>query len=378
MPIFEYAGRDNKGMPTTGEIDAPSQKYAFSRLLERGIIVLHIREKVTPRTNFILRVFGPIFLRVNRASLMVFFRQFSALLHAGLSLSQCLDSISRNPPSRRLKKLALRMRDYVAKGGKLSDIMSRYPYIFDGLQIALVKSGEDSGKLETMLSKAAEYLERENSLRQLLRRITFYPKLVLIFSAVVAAKFANIKIITDYFVVIAAAALGMWIFILIGSQFLGFRRVFDSVKLAVPFLGGAVRVLAASRFANALAMMYSSGASPTVSVAIAAKASGNSIIESKILSVSDKLDSGATFSEVLSDANVLPKVVINMLAAGEETGAIDDTMARVRDYLELEGHAKMEQIGWAIAILFYLAVAAIVASIAVHFYGNIYGRITSG
>ena len=333
---------------------------------------MELHQSVERRTSWLRRAFGPIFLGVSLGSLMAFYRQFGGLIQSGVIISQALDTLSRSAPSGRLRRIAQKARDHVQQGGKLSDALAEYPWIFDRLQMALIETGESSGGLDVMLLRCAEYLERENELRNLLRRITFYPKLVLFVAAIISYYFVRSLFMT-VFPLAAVAIIAVWLILRIGNQNSGFRLFWDQIKLAVPFLGGAVRGLAAARFASALSLLFRSGVPVTRAVRTAALASGNAVIESGVLRVAPMLDEGHTLSETLTHAKVFPRIVLSMLSTGEQTGTVDSSMEKVREYLEIEGRTRMEQIAWVVAIGLYLLVALLVLSLVVRFYGSLYG-----
>lgn len=372
MPTFTYAGRDPEGRPVGGTIEAPSSVVASHHLEQQGIIVLEIRQEVEYHSSLFRRAFGPILFGVALGSLMTFYRQFANLLQSGMLVSQALNALSQSAPSGRLRRIAARARDHTEKGGKLAEALAEYPWIFDRLQMALIETGESSGGLDIMVSRCSEYLERENELRNLLRVITFYPKIVLVVAAGISYSFARF-VFFQVFPPAAMLVFAVWLILRIGNQSPSFRGVWDLIKLCVPFIGGAVRGLAAARFSNALALLYQSGVPITDAIKTAATASGNVFIEKNILRVAPMLDQGHTISETLTRAGVLPRIVMSMLTTGEQTGAIDTSMEKAREYLEVEGRTKMAQIAWAVAIGLYLAVAMVVLFILMQFYGGYAG-----
>ena len=379
MPVFTYAGRDKQGRPVSGEIEAVSGVVASRRLTEREIIIYDLNERREYRASTLGRGFAAVFLNVSIGALMVFYRQLAAAMRGGMSMSQALDALSRNAPSGRLRKIVARARDHVDRGGQLSEVLAQYPWVFDRLQMALIETGEASGGMEAMLTQAAEYLERENDLRNLLRRITFYPKLVVLVAAgavYTLSRFGMGELLRPLIGaapwVVLAVVLG-WLTLRVGNQQPAFRAAWDCVKLAVPFVGGVVRKMAAARFSSALALMFRAGVPLTRAIRDASAAAGNAYMEGRILRVAPMLDEGRSLSETLTRAGVFPPAVLSMLSTGEQTGSIDSVMDKVAEYLDTESRTRMEQIAWVVAVGLYLLAALIVLYIAVSFYSAQFG-----
>lgn len=377
MATFTYAGRDQDGRPVSGEIEAESQAAASRRLLERGIVGMDIRRKSEPRSSA-PSAFVPLW-GCGPADFMVFFRQLAGMLRGGMTLSQALTSLATSAPTERLRQIAKAAAERVSTGAKLSEVMKEYPRVFDSFQIAMVETGETSGNLDAILSRLAEYLEHEIELRNLLRRITFHPKLVFVFAIIVVlalrrtefgASLGPLAAAIPWMIGILAV---VWLLFTLGLCDPTFRSAWDSLKLVLPVLGGVVRGLAAAKFSSGLAALYRSGAPLSSAVRTAAAASGNSHVEKRLLAAASLLDQGHSLSDVVARAGVFPPVMLSMLATGEQTGSVDDALEKVREYLDGESRTKAEQIGWALAIGMYLAVALLVGYIAVSFYSTVSG-----
>lgn len=358
MPVYVWKGRNRSGQAEEGVLTADSKDAAGAILRRQQIQVTSIREKER-RIPLLPRLGG----RVKAKSLSIFTRQFSVMLDAGLPLVQCLEILGDQQDDKIFKSIIESIRSDVEAGASLADAMKRHPGAFDNLYVNMIAAGEAGGILDIILQRLSVYIEKAVKLKSQVKSAMIYPVAVIVIAAVVvfiilwkvipvfaqlfAGLGAELPLITR--VVVTASnfigAYAIYIFIVIGliavavrqwyKTYRG-RRVIDDLMLRVPIIGMLLRKIAIARFCRTLSTLTASGVPILDGLEITAKTAGNAIIEDAIMKVRKAVEEGKTISGPLAETKVFPAMVVQMIGVGEQTGALDQMLAKIADFYEDE------------------------------------------
>ncbi|HUV05640.1 MAG TPA: type II secretion system F family protein [Armatimonadota bacterium] len=395
MASFRYKVKDKSGRTIAGVVDAEDQRSAVANLQRMGYFVLDIREAPVgveqartswnPARLFVRWFVNPIFAGATVYSLGIFYRQLATMMRSGLTLTQAMRSLRSQGGSRRLRKIAAETMEFLQSGTRLSDAFARYPWMFPELHISLLRAGEASGMLDKMIERIADYLEWEHSVRQKLRLVTLYPKiLVLAVIFIPSLPILLLEGLREYLratvynlIPIAIVILALWAVYRILYQIQSFRYGVDMVKLAIPRIGNIVRMLALSKFYRVVSAMFAAGAPLSQGLAHAADASGNWFLATRLKTAIDPIERGQSLSESLERTGVLPRMALDMLATGEQTGNVDAMLDKVAEYTEGEAEVATLQSSVTLGVLLFLGMAAYIGAFVIKFYVGYFSRVFS-
>ena len=308
----------------------------------------------------------------------IFFRELATLVDSGMTIGQAISTLEPRAQSANLRRALKAIGPKVSGGKRLSEIARSYPDQFPNLAIAMIEAGETGGRLDTMLVRLAQYVEREVNLRALIARETFYPKILLV--AVLFIPLGAPVIIAAIQDSMGAALLIFFRWLLIYALALGLlalavtmvvrsygkttegRRNIDAFKLHLPLLGKVIHRVAMSKFCRALAALYDAGVPITQALRLAGDATANARIQATAVLAAPTVERGGKLSEGLARAGMLDDLVLRMLQTGEDSGHIDEMMDKVADYYEAESETAIKQMS-----LLIVPLAVIVAGIVVVF-----------
>jgi type II secretory pathway component PulF len=417
MPVFEYRATNEDGKQVTGTVLSANLALAADDLAKRGLQVLQLQSAMAPgdplaqesytpppvqprfeqaasvesgtfqapptdpRSKVVTEVVGPLVNRVSLSHLMFFFRQLATMLNAGVGMVQALDTLSTQTVDPRLKAVIRELRDHVNAGRPISVVLQRYPEMFSPMILSLVRVGETGGMLERSCRHIAQYLEREIELRNLIRRVTFYPKLVIA---------ASIIIVLATNAIIASlgkqgglssplTSIGTWLwlgpllvliflFVRVGLHNPRIQHTWQEIMLAIPGLGNTLRQLAMAKFGRAFGALYAGGVPPTEGVKLAADACGNEFMRSRIYPAAQEIQEGGGMADAFRRTGVFSPIVLDMVSTGERTGNVDDMLSKMAEFYEDEAHTRSYQFGMAFGVVCLLAVACYVGYMVVIFY----------
>ncbi len=390
MATFSYKVKDKAGNTITGNLQSQDRRAAVASLQGMGYWVLDAREievaverTWNPFSLFMLWLINPIFGGAPPRSMAVFYRQFATMITAGMSLSQALNSLGGRAPTRRLSAISRDAARIVESGGKLSDAFARYPAMFPELHLSLLRAGETGGSIDRMLERIADYTERDYKIRQRARMMTLYPKILvlamifipavptLVFQGFSAYLHATTPILVTILIWIAA----IWIGYRLLCQIPVFRSSVDMAKLTMPVIGTVVKMLALSKFYRAFASLYSAGVSPSQAISNAGRACGNWYLNRRLQTTIPMVEAGRSFTEAMAQTRILPRMTIDMLATGEQSGNVGDMVDKVAEFTENEADVKIHQLTMFAGVLLLLAVAIYIGIQVVGFYLKHYGSM---
>ncbi|MFW5697963.1 MAG: type II secretion system F family protein, partial [Fimbriimonadaceae bacterium] len=403
MPIFQYQAVDATGKAVRGLQQGTSLDQAASALASRGLQVQEIgvasdgfdkpeggapassarveetsKEEVsgappvTPRNRFVTDIAGPVVGKVPLTNLHFFFRQLHAMLNAGVNPAQALETLARQTSSTKLKKVLNEAKEHVIAGRPISAAFQRYPEVFSPLVMSMLRAGEEGGFTDTACRDIADYLQRDLEQRNLIRRETAYPKLVILMAILIIGGanliigavapggqqiYSPLTTLSTWFV-LGPVLLGLFLYFRVGLHNQTVRQFHDTFVLAIPFIGSMAKGWAMARFGRAFGALYRSGVPLQKGLRLAADASGNEAIRSRIYPASVKLEQGAGIAETMAETRAFDPVVLDMASTGETTGNLDQMLTKVSEYYEDEGSVKAKQLGHIVGVLALLAVAA--------------------
>jgi type IV pilus assembly protein PilC len=359
MPVFVWVAQTKKGRKLKGEIDAANEAIALSQLKKRNFTVKKLKAK--PKD-----IFGNIsFLKpkVTKKDLMVFTRQFSTMIDAGLPLVQGLTILAEQSENPTFKAVLKEITKDVEGGSTLAEAMKKHSKIFDALFVNLVAAGEMGGMLDTILRRLAQFIEKAEKLKSQIKGAMTYPIVVMAIAIIVISVILVfvIPVFEDMFKSFGSAlptptqiVVNMsrflksnihWVIIALIALIYGFKRyrdtaagkkVTDSLFLKLPVFGNLLKKTAVARFTRTLGTMISSGVPILDALEIVAKTAGNVVIEEIIYEVRGSIAEGQTIAEPLSENDIFPGMVIQMIAVGEATGALDSMLEKIADFYDEE------------------------------------------
>ncbi len=357
MPVYSWKGRNKYGQIVSGERVAASVEEATRLLTKEQILVIKIEKK----TAFKLpKIFAK---KVSSQELAVFTRQLSVMFSAGLPLTQALDILGIQQENKLFKEIILTVKSDVEAGSSLNNALRKHTKVFDDLYCNMVASGETSGNLDQILQRLALYIEKVTRIKGQVKSAMAYPSVVLAVAVIiviiimwkVVPTFANLfmemgvslplptqitiavsRFFASYFYWIIGGFLGIGALIRAYYQTYKGRRVIDNILLKIPVLGDLLRKTAVARFSRTFSTLLTSGVPMLDSLDITAKTAGNSIVEDSIFLSRRLVSEGKSLAEALSASKVFPPMVLQMIGAGEQTGALDQMLNKIADFYEEE------------------------------------------
>lgn len=359
---FEYRARDKTGKVTEGSIEGSSKEAVVKALREKGAVPLAVEEVKSSSLQMEINIPG-LSDRVKAKDVSVFSRQFATMINAGLSLLRSLSVLEEQTESKPLAKIIGEVRRDVERGVGLSTALEKHPKAFSKLYTSMVRAGEAGGVLDDTLIRLANALENQVALRSKIKSAMAYPVVVL--SMVAMVVLAMLVFVVPIFQDLYAGAGGelpvptkiliggsdllknFWfiVFPLIGASVWAFRRwistptgrrAWDAFKLKMPVFGGVVHKTAISRFSSTLGVLLRTGVPILQAMEIVEDVSGNAIVGEAVADVAKSVKDGDSLAVPLASHKVFPSMVVQMIAVGEETGAVDAMLEKVASFYDQE------------------------------------------
>ena len=406
MPNYTYRGVTSGGGQVRAEITAPDERAAARQLRSQGIVVQNIAVKRGAGGGFSfgdLPGIKTLFGGVRGKDISVFSRQFATMIAAGLPLVQCLQTLGMQMERKRFQDIIAKVASDVESGSTLSDALGRFPRVFDELYVNLVHVGETGGVLDSMLSRLSTYLEKAQALKHRVQMAVVYPILVMTIAVLVVAFLMVfiIPIFAAFFAgagvplplptrIVIAASNGVvkyWYVLLAlwGGGMYGFRMWYrteagrltvDRFFLRAPIFGPLVRKIAIARFTRTLSALLGGGVPIIDALRITAKTAGNRVVENAVMSARERVMAGHTLGERLKDSGVFPPMVVQMVIVGEQTGALDNMLAKVADYYEDEVDVAVSGLTALLEPLLIVFLGVVIGGIVIAIYLPIFKVVT--
>jgi type IV pilus assembly protein PilC len=393
LSTYVYTARPERGAPLKGQVQGESKAAVAADLRRKGLTVLEIDEK---RTSININELLEGFTAIKPRDKVIFSRQFATMINAGLALLRALYILEEQTSNPRFRKIISRVRMDVEAGMPLSDAIEKHPVAFDRLYVSMVRAGEIGGVLDQTLDRLATQLEKDDSLRRSVKSAMVYPLLILSFAILVMFALilfvipvfgamyndlgGQLPLLTRIMMGISNMMRSFW-FIIFPAIFLivyGVRRlkksrrgteVWDRVKLHLPMkLGDIIQKIAVSRFSRTLATLVSSGVPILQSIEITGKTSGNTVIEYAMENVKEQIKAGESIARPLEKISVFPPMVTQMIAIGEETGALDTMLHKIADFYEDEVDTAVKSLTSIIEPIMMIFIGGIVGLVVISMY----------
>ncbi|MBW1647851.1 MAG: type II secretion system F family protein [Deltaproteobacteria bacterium] len=402
MPVFIWEGKNRKNETIKGELEAPGEEAVRAHLARMKLVPVKIKKK--PKD--LLENVSWAQPRVTEADVILFCRQFSTMLDAGLPIIQCLDILQQQQENKRFKKILKDVKESVEGGQTFAEALKKYPQQFDDLFVNMVAAGEASGVLDTILKRLSNYLEKAAKLKKRIKGAMVYPAITLLVAVIVVgiimvfvipvfeqmfADFGGQLPAPTQFVVSLSRMIRANILYLLGAVVIAVfalrqvrktekgRAAIDRYLLTVPLFGPLLRRVAVAKFSRTLGTMLASGVSILDALDIVAKTSGNRTVETAIYRVRQGIAEGRTMSEPLAESGVFPAMVCQMIAVGESTGALDAMLAKIADFYDEEVDQAVENLTAAIEPVMMVFMGVVIGGLVVSMYLPIFkmaGAIT--
>jgi len=367
MPVFLWAGKNKKGDTQKGEMEASTEEAVLANLKRMKIEPTKIKKK--PKDLFENVAF--LQPKVKTHDIILFARQFSTMIDAGLPIIQCLDILYSQQENATFKKMLRSIKDDVESGSTLAEALKRFPKEFDDLFVNMIAAGEAGGILDTILRRLSTYMEKAAKLKSKVKGAMTYPivTLIIAFGVLAVILVFVIPVFEEMFsdmggqlpaftqMVVEASnftkknviyiVVGLILFIFAFKKFHNTekgRAIIDKNVLRLPVFGDLIRKVAVSKFSRTMGTMLSSGVAILEALEIVAKTAGNKTIEQAVYSVRSDIAEGRTMADPLIESGVFPSMVCQMIAVGESTGALDAMLEKIAIFYDEEVDQAVENL----------------------------------
>jgi len=397
---FAYTVKDTGGGTVQGSVEGDSMAAVAAKLKQAGYTIIKISEKSGVDLGGNIAFFKK---KVKIKDLTIFSRQFATMINAGLSLTKSLNILSEQSENPTLAEVVGQVQKDVEAGQTLSEAMTKHPRVFSGLFINMVRAGETGGVLDDVLIRVAEHYESEQAIKSKIKAAMTYPVVMFVMSLLIV--FAMLTFVVPVFVKMFASLGGdlpaptkallsmsyaithFWYLMIAGVVGLRFafkawkktpggRLALDKFKLKLPVFGMLATKLSIARFTRTFGTLVSSGVPILQALDIVASTSGNEVIASTVRNARTSIKEGETIAQPLAKSPVFPPMVVQMIAVGEETGALDTMLQKIADFYDEEVGAMVESLTALIEPLMIAFMGLMVGGILVSLYLPMFKMIT--
>jgi type IV pilus assembly protein PilC len=385
MPYFEWEGKNRSGRVMKGSTQAASIEAVYAQLNAQQIKPVKVLESKEKKKK----------INVPTKDIVIYTRQFSTMIDAGLPLVQSLEILSSQQPHKGFKEVLIQVKADVEQGTTLADALKKHPMVFDDLYCGLVAAGEMGGMLDTILNRLAVYMEKAEHLKRRVKSAMTYPVVVMGIAVLVVSVILIFvipvfqKMFADFggelpaptqFVINLSEALKKYGIFMAGGFYLamlgikkyyrtsGGRRNIDALMLKAPVLSDLIRKSAVARFTRTLGTMISSGVQILDALEIVAKTAGNKVIEEAIMTARISISQGKTIAEPIGQSGVFPPMVVQMIAVGEATGAMDAMLNKIADFYEEEVDAAVDALTAMLEPMLMVVLGSVLGGLIVSMY----------
>jgi len=372
-----------------GILNAEGRKQLAERLMDKGYYIVSLKE-INNGKYFNSNLPLILFPRVSIRDLVLLTRQLSTMLKAGLSILSCLEILGEQTANRHLKKAVVDIRKDVAGGSALWEATNRYPEIFTGVYVSMIKAGELGGMLDVVLERLSYHLEKEQEIMAKIRSASIYPLVVSVF-AILAVFFiiafvmpmfetmfqaAGLQLplptrillwsgtwLRSWWIAVAIVIIVLWIFIGWSRKTRRGRLIIDRISLHIPVIGRTLNRVAVARFARTMGALIKSGIPVFQALEVVAGGIGNAVIQNGVADARAGIREGQSISGPLLKTGVFEPMVSQMIAVGEETGSLDEMLLYIADYFERELVYTVDALISVVQPLLILVVATLVGGV---------------
>lgn len=391
MPVYLWKGKASTGEKRKGKIELASQEAVYSYLKKIRVTPISVKEAPKDMLENVA-FFQP---KVTGKDVVIFTRQLSTMVDAGLPLVQSLEILGEQQENKTFKKKLREIRGDVETGSTLAESMKKHPEVFDNLYSNMIDAGEVGGILDTILSRLALFMEKSMALKKKIKGAMTYPVICLCISFIVTAVMLIFvvpvfqKMFADFGSALPAptqAVINMSefakrnIIYILGGLFAliyAIKKIYktekgqiklDAMLLKMPIVGVLLRKVAVAKFSRTLGTMLQSGVPILESLNVVARTAGNKIIERAVFRVADAIQEGRSIVEPLEETGVFPSMVVQMINVGESTGALDTMLSKIADFYDEEVDQAVENLTAAIEPLMMVFLGGMIGGLVVAMY----------
>lgn len=391
MAEFAWEARARTGELRKGVMEAENEAAVNARLRQQQLNPVRVKK----RLQLLQLQLGS---GVTTKDLVTFTRLFATMIDAGLPLVQCLDILAGQQTNKSFAVVLKDIKNSVEQGSSFSDALRRHPKVFDELFVNLVQAGEVGGILDTIMNRLGIYLEKRQKLVRQVRGAMVYPSVVILIAGGVMSVLLtfvipafenmfkdfgggkeNLPKLTQIVMAISHGFVTYLPFIVVGvgivAGVLGYvyrtpggKRFFHNAMLSLPIVGVVLRKIAVARFTRTLGTLLQSGVPILDALEICARTAGNVVIESGVLRVRQAISEGKNMAEPLAAVKVFPDMVVQMIAVGEQTGALDQMLGKVADFYEEETDVAVAALTSALEPILMVGVGGMVGVVLISMY----------
>ena len=385
MARFKYEGRDRKRV-RAGVVVAGNRREAIEQLRDEGVRVIEIREIAATALQKDIVIGNP----VKRDQFIMFLRQFSTLMRAGVTIVDSVKILSQQVESKPLRKTLVNIDEDLRKGNSLSDSLRKHPKIFEPLTINLIKAGELSGNIDESLDRLATYYDKAYQTRQKVKSAMSYPlvvgvlaigvvifllsSIVPMFAEMFSSFGGELPMLTQIVMMASDFTLKYWYLLVL----IGFgiaiaiwmlkrnekgKFLLDTLLLKMPIFGRILQKSALARLTRTLSSLFSSSVPILQALTMVEKVVGNAVMSKVIIAARDNLERGGSLTEPMKDHWAFPPLIPHMILIGEQTGSLDHMLDKVADFYEKEVEAETDRLKALIEPLMIVVLAALVGTI---------------
>lgn len=383
--VFAWEGKDKAGKTVRGELRASSETIVNVTLRRQGILVTKVKKKSFSTGK-----------KITDKDITLFTRQLATMMKAGVPLLQSFDIVAKGHSNPAVAKLIQDIRTDVETGSSLNQAFRKFPLYFDHLFCNLVAAGEQAGILEDLLTRLAVYKEKTQAIKGKIKSAMFYPISVLVvafivtsvimiwvvpafkevfksFGADLPAPTLFVMALSDYFVkywylIFGSIGAGLYLFFQSWKRSVEMQRVMDRLLLQAPVFGEVIRKATIARWTRTLATMFAAGVPLVESLDSVGGASGNSIYADATKKIQTEVSTGTSLTVAMQNAAVFPSMVTQMVAIGEESGALDQMLSKVADFYEAEVDDAVESLSSLMEPLIMAILGVLIGGLVVAMY----------
>ena len=391
MPVYLWEGKNRNNQIQKGEMEGTNENAIRAHLNRIRIVPTKIKKK--PKDLFAnVKLLQP---KVKEKDVIVFARQFSTMIDAGLPIIQCLDILQSQQENATFKKMLKGIKDMVEGGATLADALKKHPQQFDNLFVNMIAAGEAGGILDVILKRLAAYMEKAAKLKRKVKGAMVYPAITLTVAIVVTAVILIFvipvfqKMFSEFggglpaptqIVINISDFVKSKIHYMIGALilfFFAFKKYYktekgkltvDAAALKLPVFGMLIRKVAVAKFTRTMGTMLGSGVAILEALDIVAKTAGNRVVENAIYAVRTGIAEGRTMADPLAASGVFPSMVCQMIAVGESTGALDAMLEKIAEFYDDEVDQAVENLTAMIEPMMIVFLGVVVGGLIVSMY----------
>jgi type IV pilus assembly protein PilC len=401
MATYKYTVRDKAGKTVAGSLEGDSKEAVSSKLRSMGYVIVSLEEGGSLLASMNNIKFGT---GVKAKDITIFARQFSTMINAGLSLTKCLTILGQQTESDGLRTVIAQVGKDVESGQSLSDSLGRHPKIFPPIFVNMVRAGETGGVLDEVLNRVADHFESEQMLKGKINSAMTYPMamgglvlcililmmvfVVPVFQGMFASMGGQLPFATQILVDISAGSRSWPGLVLVVSGTAGYFLfkwwvgteqglfIWDSIKLRMPVFGEITRKIALAKFTRTFGTLVSAGVPILSALEIVGATSGNEVVAQAVKKVRSAIKEGETIAKPLSESPVFPSMLVQMIAVGEETGALDAMLNKIADFYDDEVSVAVDSLTSMIEPLMMAVMGLLVGGIVIALYMPMFNIIT--